>query len=149
MTFDEADVLRAAARVRNVLADYDWHRWRESIDACRLLAGGRWGDACALAYATLGYFADVEWDGPKGRRVVRLRPAEADVYAEACPRCGARAGWLCLRLNTSTPTPKAHPHEERAAVAVVRLTYEPDDLDREFDNRVFRDVDLADRSNGA
>src|SRR5689334_18138691 len=100
--FDEADVLRAAAVIRDELDDYEDHLWKDVIAAVGYVLDLRAATAGDLAWRAMNeHFqeAPTVWTGPRGARVVRRRPSLETVLTVACPRCDAPAGERCVKVN--------------------------------------------------
>lgn len=154
VSIDEADLLRTAALITELLSDRRLHPWRECADLAREFTGGQWSPAFKLAWHAASTYitARLVWVGESGERWVGRIEA---VYEVECPKCGADAYEPCraLRSNGQTRTGdrKSWPHEqremkawaeshhqlsalwtrERVSEAVTRST--SDELDAEFD----------------
>lgn len=117
--FEEADLLRAAGVILDVLSDHEAHCWRSIRGEVAAATGMPSREGGDLAYAALtSYLADVDlrWLGDPGQRMVYRPLADALVVAVACPRCRAASGSRCVRLKgngSPTTTPRIRFHEER------------------------------------
>ncbi|MEJ7894541.1 MAG: hypothetical protein WKF94_18065 [Solirubrobacteraceae bacterium] len=128
--WDEADLLRAAGVILDVLSDHEVHSWRSIRQDVAAGSGLHPRLASDLAYAALtSYLSDVDlrWLGEPGQRMVYRPLADDVVVAMACPRCLAAPGDRCVRLKGNgkpTETERVRFHEEREHEAVAAVVVE-------------------------
>jgi hypothetical protein len=114
---EEADVLRAAAAIHDLLSDGRLHPWGDCIDLAEELTTSR-KHAGTLAFAAITtVMGDIPmlWAGPRGERWLALLPSRERTLSIDCPRCGARVASPCLRSD-GKPRKSAHRERERAVV---------------------------------
>lgn len=120
--WDEADLLRAAGVINEMISGFEWIAWRcialELIDQA-----GSQPAAYNLAYAALRtYLAHlpVEWSGEQGNRLVRLRMTMNAAMVSSCPTCLADPGQVCIRMQRGKRTKGLlkWPHPDRAGAVL-------------------------------
>jgi hypothetical protein len=123
LDLDEADVLRVAAGISDLLSDGLLHPWADCIDLAADFTGGRRRAASDLAWQALTELIDAPtiWAGEKGARLVGLALDPSAALTVACPTCGSAEREACARMNSRgrTKTPKTWPHEQRQIAAAT------------------------------